>query len=138
MAIPRLVLAASMSAMAAITMLVQGCSSPTVHARHQPPTFAQAAPTATTESWASVLPFPGVDQDRVAYARRDAALGLPPPGYAAVSGAWQADERPSLDRYRFIPLSRSQHTYLFFTTPAQHERRAPRVPRRADPWRTAW
>jgi|GEM_PF-5582971 len=138
MAIPRYVLSTSIGAMAAVSLLAQGCSSPTTHARHQPPTFAQAAPTVTTESWASVLPYPGIDQDRVAYARRDATLGLPPSGYASVSGSWQADDRPSLARYQFIPLSRSQSTYLFFTSPAQHERRAPRVPRRANPWRTAW
>ncbi len=121
-----------------LAMGLQGCSSPTTYRGHQPPTFAQAAPTTTTESWATVLPLPGVEQDRLAMSRRDTALGLPPPGYATVAGSWQDQERASLDRYRFIPLSRSQHTLLYFSAPAQHERRAPRVPRRADPWRTAW
>lgn len=138
MATPRSVVPACTGAMLALTLGVQGCSTPAAHTRHQPPTFAQAAPSVTTESWATVLPLPGIEQDRVAYARRDTALGLPPPGYTSVAGAWQASERSSLTRYQFIPLSRSQHTFLFFTAPAQHERRAPRVPSRAHPWRTAW
>jgi hypothetical protein len=131
-----------LAALGAVTLLlamgVQGCASPTTYQRHQPPTFAQAAPTVTTESWATVLPLPGVQQDRLAYARRDTALGLPPPGYATVAGSWEASDRPSLDRYRFIPLSRSPHHLLYFGTPAQYERRTPWIPRRADPWRTAW
>ena len=138
MATPRFVLAMGVGSMVALTLGIQGCSTRAAHTRHQPPTFAQAAPTVTTESWATVLPWPGIEQDRLAYARRDTALGLPPPGYTGVAGTWRDSEKPSLTRYQFIPLSRSQHTYLFFTPNAQYERRAPRVPRRAHPWRTAW
>jgi hypothetical protein len=129
-------------AMAAGTVLsvlaLSGCATRQAHERHQLPAFAAAAPSTTTESWANVMPLPGVEQSTLAYARRDAALGLPPAGYASVAGAWRAEERPSLDAYRLIPLSRSHHTFLFFTAPTQHERRAPRVPYRAHPWHTAW
>ncbi len=135
MAISRTVLAA----LAALTLGVQGCSTPTAaHRRALQPSFDQAAPTVTTESWASVMPLPGIEHDTLAYARRDVALGLPPPGYARTAGAWQGDRRPSIGRYFFVPLSRSPRTFLFFDAPAQHERRAPRVPPGAHPWRTAW
>ncbi|MFI4915705.1 MAG: hypothetical protein ACIAS6_04260 [Phycisphaerales bacterium JB060] len=120
-----------------IAMAIQGCSTGT-YTRAERPTFAASAPRATAESWASVMPMPGGSSDALAYARRDTALGLPPPGSTPVAGAWRDQNRPSLERYWIVPLQRSPRSFLFFTAPAQHERRAPRVPSRAHPWRTAW
>ncbi|OAB60669.1 hypothetical protein AY599_27745 [Leptolyngbya valderiana BDU 20041] len=121
-----------------LALVVQGCTATRTHQRTPRPTFAQAAPASSTESWASVMPMPGVEQDSTALARRDVALGLPPPGFTSVSGSWRQNERPSIDRYWLVPLPRSPRTLLFFTSPAQRERRAPRVPYGAHPWHTAW
>lgn len=127
-----------LAALLGVVVVATSCAPRQAHSRYQAPTFASAAQSSDVESWSSVMPMPGVEQTAMAYARRDEALGLPPAGYASVAGAWREQERPSLDGYRLIPLTRSHHTYLFFTAPAQHERRAPRVPHRAHPWRTAW
>jgi len=118
--------------------LATGCASPTPHARAAAPLFAQATPSQTPESWATVLPSPGVEQTTLAMDRRDQALGLPPTGYARVAGAWQAKDRPSVTNYVWVHVPRNDRSLLFFTPRAQHERRAPRVPRRAHPWHTAW
>ncbi|MFI4883574.1 MAG: hypothetical protein ACIAQU_13415 [Phycisphaerales bacterium JB064] len=115
-----------------------GCSSPTMHTRVQPPTFAQAAPLASAESWASVMALPGIEQSASTYSRRDAALGLPPPGSAGVAGAWREADRASISSYLLIPLPRSDRTFLFFDSPSAYERRTPQVPRRAHPWHAAW
>ena len=115
-----------------------GCSSPTQHARPPAPTFAQAATTISTESWATVLPLPGTTPSALAMTRRDSALGLPTPGYTRAAEAWRQGDRPSLDGYTYIYLPRSDRTLLFFGASRQNERRAPRVPQRAYPWRTAW
>lgn len=120
---------------------LSGCAGPG-HAqpRAQAPTFAQAAPRATlasSESWASVLPLPGIEPDARASARRDVALGLAPAGFTRSAGDWPAAQPGSVERYFLVPLPRSQRTFLFFSS-STTERRAPRPPQRADPWRTAW
>lgn len=124
--------------LAALTMFIQGCTTPTSQPRAARPTFAHAAPQASTESWASVMPMPGTVHDTLAYARRDAALGMPPADGGYVYGSWRGSDRPSIERYFIVPLQRSPRSFLFFTSPGQYERRAPRVPSRAHPWHTAW
>ncbi|MEQ8845834.1 MAG: hypothetical protein RIB58_13375 [Phycisphaerales bacterium] len=103
------------------------------------PSFADAAPEAASESWAVVLSHPDVLASASAMTRRDTALGMPPAGMTRTAGAWLPAARPSLDRSVLIYLPRSDRSLLYFGTPGAHdERRAPRVPRRAYPWHTAW
>lgn len=124
--------------LALIGIAAGGCASPTMHARVQPPRFADSFEVASAESWASVMPMPGIERSVEALSRRDTALGLPPPGPAGVAGAWRQGQRPTLESYRLIPLPRSERTLLFFGTERTYERRTPWVPQRAHPWRTAW
>ena len=123
---------------AALSVLAHGCASTSDHTRVARPTFAQSAPQASTESWASVMPLPGTEHGTLAYARRDEALGMPSPDGGYVYGSWRGNERASIERYFIVPLQRSPRSYLFFTAPGQSERRGPRVPSRAHPWHTAW
>lgn len=124
-----------------LAMGLVGCASPKpAQPRAQAPTFAQATPRATvasSESWSSVLPLPGIEQDPRAYARRDVVMGLPQPGYTRSASDWPAAQPGSVERYFLVPLPRTQRTFLFFPT-STNERRAPRPPQRSDPWRTAW
>lgn len=124
--------------LAATGAIAGGCAVPATYSRAPAPSFAQATPSHTTESWATVLPLPRIEQSAAAMARRDDALGLPPSGYTRVAGAWRVGDRPTLERYLLIHVPRNDRTLLFFTPPAHNERRAPRVPRRAHPWHTAW
>ncbi|MEO1277359.1 MAG: hypothetical protein AAFV77_00185 [Planctomycetota bacterium] len=122
-------------------VFLSGCSTATPHARMIAPTFASATPAHSTESWASVMPNPAIGSSGLAIARRDQSLGMPAPGYVQVAGAWRGIERPSIDRYLLITVPRTERTFLFFSgSPSSpyNERRAPRVPRRAHPWHTAW
>ncbi|GIW74747.1 MAG: hypothetical protein KatS3mg103_1269 [Phycisphaerales bacterium] len=124
---------------AAIPALLAGCSIPLAQRRAAPVALAHAAHAAgREESWASVMPWPGVEPAAWTLARRDGALGVPGPEPTASAGAWRVADRPSLDRWLWVTVPRSEQSLLFFVPRTQTPPHRQPPPLGADRWPMGW